>query len=101
MDLGLKQKLSFARDRIMENFFCSIGIVPDPEFSPCREKLTQVCCLISTIDDLYDEYGTYDELQLFSNAVERFALTHKLPIDKDAYLNIQCCLLFLPKIIFS
>ncbi|MQL97711.1 hypothetical protein Taro_030408 [Colocasia esculenta] len=74
-DLGLKEKLSFARDRLMENYFRSIGIVPDPQFSRCREKLTQVCCLISTIDDIYDEYGTYDELHAFTKAVERWEVT--------------------------
>ncbi|MQM15376.1 hypothetical protein Taro_048320 [Colocasia esculenta] len=41
-DLGLKEKLNFARDRLMENYFCSVGIAPDPHFSRCREKLTQV-----------------------------------------------------------
>ncbi|MQL88121.1 hypothetical protein Taro_020681 [Colocasia esculenta] len=59
----------------MENYFCSIAIALDPQFSRCREKLTQVCCLISTIDDIYDEYRTYDELYVFTNAVERREVT--------------------------
>lgn len=71
-DIGLANKLEFARDRLMECFFWTVGMVPHPEFSKCRKGLTKVTALITTIDDVYDIYGTMDELELFTNTVERW-----------------------------
>ncbi|MED6205009.1 hypothetical protein PIB30_014004 [Stylosanthes scabra] len=71
-DVGLASKLSFARDRLTESFFWSLGMVPHPNFSYCRQELTKVAALITVLDDVYDVYGTLDELELFTDAVERW-----------------------------
>ncbi|KAK1278626.1 hypothetical protein QJS04_geneDACA022997 [Acorus gramineus] len=71
MDLGLVEKLSYARDRLMENFFWTVGQLYEPQFSNFREGITRVNCLITTIDDTYDIYGSIDELVLFTDAVNR------------------------------
>ncbi|KAL9455762.1 hypothetical protein AB3S75_005061 [Citrus x aurantiifolia] len=65
-------ELHFARDRIMENFFWALGEVWEPQFGYCRRMSTKANALITTIDDVYDVYGTLDELELFTNAVERW-----------------------------
>ncbi|KAL2547805.1 terpene synthase 02 [Forsythia ovata] len=78
-DVGLANKLGFARDRLMESFFWSVGMVFEPEFSECRKGLTKVAKLITIIDDVYDVYGSLEELEQFTDAVERWdinALQH-------------------------
>ncbi|CAL0333907.1 unnamed protein product [Lupinus luteus] len=68
--MGLAPKISFSRDRLMECFFWSVGVVFEPQFSHVRKGLTKLAILIPIIDDVYDIYGTFDELELFTAAVE-------------------------------
>ena len=56
----------------MENFFWTVGVIFDPKQGYCRRMSTRVNALVTTIDDVYDVYGTLDELELFTAAVERF-----------------------------
>ncbi|CAA3014355.1 isoprene synthase, chloroplastic-like [Olea europaea subsp. europaea] len=78
-DVGLANKLYFARDRLMESFFWSVGMVFEPQFSECTKGLTKVAKLITIIDDVYDVYGSLEELEQFTDAIERWdinALQH-------------------------
>ncbi|MFQ6652725.1 hypothetical protein Gotur_024454 [Gossypium turneri] len=71
-DIGLGEKLPFARDMLIENFLWTVDIAFDPHFGNLRRILTKVIALITSIDDVYDVYGTLDELELFTQAVERY-----------------------------
>ena len=72
VDIGLGN-LPFARDRLVEHYFWANGIVSGPEYSAFRDMATKVICLITTVDDVYDVYGSLEELKLFTDYVDRFA----------------------------
>ncbi|XP_077251565.1 alpha-terpineol synthase, chloroplastic-like [Tasmannia lanceolata] len=80
-NLELGKHLSFSRDRLMECFLWALGIMSEPEFGPNREALTKVNQLITTIDDVYDLYGSIEELELFTDAIDRWDVNsiEKLP----------------------
>ncbi|CAL5431425.1 unnamed protein product [Camellia sinensis] len=71
----LGKKLSFARDRLMENFLWTLGVNFEPQFGYFRRIATKVNSLMTTIDDVYDVYGSLEELELFTNAVERWDIS--------------------------
>ncbi|XP_059628846.1 (-)-alpha-terpineol synthase-like isoform X2 [Cornus florida] len=71
-DRGLTEKLGFARDRLMESYFWTIGVFSEPRSGYARRMTTKLISLISAVDDIYDVYGTIDELELFTDAIERW-----------------------------
>ncbi|MCL7024581.1 hypothetical protein MKW94_025892 [Papaver nudicaule] len=71
-DLALHESLGFARNRLVENFLWNIGFNSEPKFGNVRRQVTKIGCLITVIDDVYDVYGSLDELKLFTEAVVRW-----------------------------
>ncbi|PWA73563.1 terpene synthase 7 [Artemisia annua] len=65
-------KLPFTRDRLVENFLWSVGFSYLPRFSLGRRNLTKVNAILTTIDDVYDVYGTVDELEQFTDVICRW-----------------------------
>ncbi|KAJ0044669.1 hypothetical protein Pint_04336 [Pistacia integerrima] len=65
-------KLSFARDRLVECYFWILGVHSEPKYSISRKYMTKIIAIASVTDDIYDVYGTLDELKLFTNAIERY-----------------------------
>ena len=51
-----------------------IGLKFEPQFGYFRRMFTKVIALITVIDDIYDVYGTLDELKLFTDIVERLVI---------------------------
>ncbi|CAH8316978.1 unnamed protein product [Eruca vesicaria subsp. sativa] len=78
---GFMKQLDFVRDRITESYFWTIGIFYEPEFKYIRKILTKLFMLIAIMDDIYDIYGTFEELEIFTNVVERWDvnLVERLP----------------------
>ncbi|XVE50493.1 hypothetical protein DITRI_Ditri01bG0166900 [Diplodiscus trichospermus] len=71
-DLDFAQKLPFALNRLVECYFWILGVYFEPQYGVARERLTKTIVMASTMDDIYDVYGTFEELQLFTNAIERW-----------------------------
>ncbi|GAB4826783.1 hypothetical protein Ancab_033664 [Ancistrocladus abbreviatus] len=71
-NLRLIENVSFARDRLVESFLWALGVAPEPHYSCLRKCLTKVIAFILVIDDLYDVYGTLEELECFTRAIERW-----------------------------
>lgn len=75
MELGL-HKMDFFRDRILEHYFWSLGMIPEPQFGRFRVDFAKAAMLVTVIDDIYDVYGSLEELVLFTDAVERFVVSN-------------------------
>ncbi|KAG9444302.1 hypothetical protein H6P81_015642 [Aristolochia fimbriata] len=74
-------KLKFARDRVVECSFWPMGVFHEPKYSRARVHATKLIQLASVLDDIYDAFGTLDELQLFTDAIQKWdlAATEHLP----------------------
>ncbi|KAL3829006.1 hypothetical protein ACJIZ3_017808 [Penstemon smallii] len=72
--LGLVDKLSFARDRFLECFLWTVGLLPEPKYSICRIELAKTIAVLLLIDDIFDIYGKMDDLVLFTDAIKRWDL---------------------------
>lgn len=71
-ETGLAEKLSFARHRLAECFLWCIGFIPEGHLGYAREMMTKLAVMLTITDDIYDLYGTWEELQVFTETMERF-----------------------------
>ncbi|XP_042378671.1 terpene synthase 10-like isoform X2 [Zingiber officinale] len=71
-ELGLAEKLPFSRDRLAESYLWTVGWAFEPQYWSFREAQTKGVCFVTMIDDVYDVYGTLDELQLFTHLIDRW-----------------------------
>ncbi|XP_057789706.1 R-linalool synthase, chloroplastic-like isoform X2 [Salvia miltiorrhiza] len=72
--LGLVDKLGFGRDRPLECFLWTVGLLPHPKYSTCRIESAKTIAILLVIDDIFDTYGKMDHLILFTNAIQRWDL---------------------------
>ncbi|XP_052877338.1 (+)-delta-cadinene synthase isozyme XC14-like [Gossypium arboreum] len=70
--LDIPTKLPFVRDRLVERYFWILGAYFEPQYSFAREILAKAVVIITIMDDIYDAYGTLEELQLLTNAIKRW-----------------------------
>ncbi|XP_076919912.1 (3S,6E)-nerolidol synthase 1-like [Bidens hawaiensis] len=72
MDLGLAQEFKLARNQPLHWYLWPMASLTDPSLSEQRIELTKPIALVFLIDDIFDVYGTLDELILFTEAVKRW-----------------------------
>ncbi|XP_050369883.1 (3S,6E)-nerolidol synthase 1 [Argentina anserina] len=74
-ELGLAKELKLARDQPLKWYIWSMACLSDPKLSEERVELIKPISFIYLIDDIFDVYGTLDELILFTEAVNRWEIT--------------------------
>ncbi|KAF6174239.1 hypothetical protein GIB67_033771 [Kingdonia uniflora] len=72
MNHEFMKNLPYVRDRLVELYFWTLGLYFEPKYSAARVIETKFTCLISLVDDTYDAYGTFEELQLFTDLFQRW-----------------------------
>ncbi|XP_060196014.1 (-)-germacrene D synthase-like [Lycium barbarum] len=92
-DLDVERNFSFARNRLVEAYFWILGVYFEPRYYIARRFTTKVISLASILDDLYDVYGTLDELEMFTDAIQRW--------DINASQQLPPCLKLLYHYLFN
>ena len=59
---------------MVECYFWALGVYFEPQYSRARIFLTKVISMATILDDTYDAYGTYEELKIFTEAIQRYLL---------------------------
>ncbi|KAL9381833.1 hypothetical protein Peur_024868 [Populus x canadensis] len=70
-DLKFSEEFPYARDRIVEIYFWANAIHFEPQYAISRMVVTKYTKIVSLLDDTYDAYASFEEIQHFSDAIER------------------------------
>ncbi|KAL9244724.1 hypothetical protein vseg_018466 [Gypsophila vaccaria] len=91
LDLG--KKLPYARQRSVECLYCVTMMYFEPQYSFARVLLCKIFLVLSVLDDTYDAYGTFEELQLLTQAFERWDMNaiEELP---EEYMKVVYSFVF-------
>nr|XP_043637381.1 alpha-isocomene synthase-like [Erigeron canadensis] len=66
--------LSYARNRLVECYFWALGVYIEPQYSQSRMFVAKILAVATLLDDTYDAYGTYEELEKFTEAINRWSI---------------------------
>jgi hypothetical protein len=58
-----------------ESCFWALAVYFEPQYSTIRKIMMKIIITMTVVDDTYDAYGTIDELELFTKAIERLVST--------------------------
>ena len=83
----MANELKYARNQPLEWHLWSLAMLTGPSFSDQRIDLTKPISFICLIDDIFDVYGTLDELTLFTEAVTRYIYAERL-LEQNLYVYI-------------
>ncbi|XP_027342115.1 probable terpene synthase 2 [Abrus precatorius] len=68
-------KVPYARNRVVEAYFWPLAMSYEPEYSVARTIVGKLVGCISLLDDTYDAYGTVEELEVFTQAIQRWDIS--------------------------
>ncbi|XP_051146863.1 geraniol synthase, chloroplastic-like [Andrographis paniculata] len=73
-NLGFAEKLPFVRNRLVESFIWSLLVMQPRDIGYTRILGAKAIICITSVDDIFDFYGSFDELKLFAQAFQRWDL---------------------------
>lgn len=68
-------QVAFYRKRHVELYFWVLTGIFEPEFSSSRFSFTKISTIATVLDDLYDTYGTLEEIRIFTEGVRRWDIS--------------------------
>ncbi|THG12024.1 hypothetical protein TEA_020737 [Camellia sinensis var. sinensis] len=74
-DLADLTRLEFSRDRLVESYLWGLGMASEPQLSNCTKAVAKIIAVVTVVDDIYDVYGSLDELKIFTHAIERWDIS--------------------------
>uniref|UniRef100_A0ACD5WRP9 Uncharacterized protein n=1 Tax=Avena sativa TaxID=4498 RepID=A0ACD5WRP9_AVESA len=66
------RKLFYARQRPVEAYFWALGVYYEPKYAKARKLLAKYISTITPYDDTFDNYGVYEELEPFTDVMQRW-----------------------------
>ncbi|KAE8681046.1 Delta-cadinene synthase isozyme A [Hibiscus syriacus] len=70
--LDVRTNFPFIRDRLVEGYLWVLGVYFEPHYTIARKFAAKVTAMSSIVDDIYDAYGTHEELDIFTKAIDRW-----------------------------
>ena len=61
----------------MECYFWVIGMYFEPQYSVARKIATKLCSMATMMDDIYDAFGRFEELKIFTEAIDRYTFRNQ------------------------
>lgn len=74
-DMNFQKITPYARDRTPELYLWAVGIFLEPHYSQARITISKMAQLVLVLDDIYDAYGTIEELRLLTDAINRWEIS--------------------------
>ncbi|XP_024006326.1 alpha-humulene/(-)-(E)-beta-caryophyllene synthase isoform X1 [Eutrema salsugineum] len=75
----IETKVTYSRHRIAEAYLWSLGAYFEPQYSQARVITAVALILFTALDDMYDAYGTMEELELFTDGMEKYSICNVAP----------------------
>ncbi|XP_038697205.1 probable terpene synthase 6 [Tripterygium wilfordii] len=73
-EIDFTSNFGYARERIAENHLWLLGTHFEPQYTKSRIFVNKVITLATVLDDIYDVYGSIEEVRLLTDAIQRWEI---------------------------
>nr|QEV81845.1 terpene synthase 6 [Prunella vulgaris] len=95
--LDLASKVPYFRDRLVECYSWALPYHFEPQYALARLMITKYYTVATALDDTYDNYATFEEIQLFTQALERLNIDEIEMLPHNFLKLIYKCILSFSK----